>query len=520
MVGYAIDPARKAVAASAVRTCAKMRGRFRWPRSRPAEEGAMDGTEGTGHEAPRFPLPSEIADAPGAEDWRSMYQYFTRFQPEDDQRFWFYNSMHFPEPMPAFDTITAEVPYTAIGANTARLFVFPTTLGIEHRIVNGRVYITANPVLDPAEIGRRAEVFGPRAGYYFEHWDSLYEGWKERVRGLIAEIEGIDVPQLPEWEPDEVVFESRGVAQNHYLVENFAKCLHLYSKMWHHHTEMLMLGYGAYVVFFEFCNKAFPEISDQTVGRMVAGIDVIMYRPDDELRSLAKLAVDLGVDDLFTEGCVAADVLAALETRGDAGARWLAAFDKARDPWFHVSTGDGFYHHHLSWNDDLTVPFTALPGYVAAARAGTMKPRPTAQLVEERDRIANGYRGLLTTDDEKAAFDQMLGLCRLVFPFVEDHKFYCEHWFTTRFFQKVKAFGELLAARGVIAEADDVFHLHHTEIDQALADVSLAWAAGSPPLGGAHFPPIIAERKRMLKVLKDWSPPPALGPVPEALNDP
>jgi pyruvate,water dikinase len=39
------------------------------------------------------------------------------------------------------------------------------------------------------------------------------------------------------------------------------------------------------------------------VARMVAGIDVIMYRPDDELRRLARLAVDCGVDDLFTEGC-------------------------------------------------------------------------------------------------------------------------------------------------------------------------------------------------------------------------
>src|SRR3984885_1983041 len=100
MVGSAIDPA----------------GRLwqlgRWPRSPwPAEEGVMDGTD----DAARFPLPSEIADAPGAQDWRSMYPYFTRFQPEDDQRFWFYNSMHFPEPMPAFATITAEVPYSAIG---------------------------------------------------------------------------------------------------------------------------------------------------------------------------------------------------------------------------------------------------------------------------------------------------------------------------------------------------------------------------------------------------------------------
>ena len=223
--------------------------------------------------------------------------------------------------------------------------------------------------------------------------------------------------------------------------------------MWHHHTEMLMLGYGAYVVFFEFCNKAFPEISDQTVGRMVAGIDVIMYRPDDELRSLARLAVDLGVDDLFTEGAGADNVLTALAGRGEPGAQWLDAFAKARDPWFHVSTGDGFYHHHLSWNDDLTVPFTALPGYVAAMRAGTMADRPTAQLVRERERIANGYRDLLTSDDERAAFDQMLGLCRLVFPFVEDHKFYCEHWFTTRFFQKIRAFGALLARFGVIDRA-------------------------------------------------------------------
>jgi pyruvate,water dikinase len=53
--------------------------------------------------------------------------------------------------------------------------------------------------------------------------------------------------------------ESTGVAQNHYVRENFHRCLDLFSKMWHHHTEFLMLGYGAYVVFFEFCKNAFPR---------------------------------------------------------------------------------------------------------------------------------------------------------------------------------------------------------------------------------------------------------------------
>jgi pyruvate,water dikinase len=467
-----------------------------------------------------FTLPSQISDVAGAEGWHSMYPYFTRFQPGDDQRFWFYNSMHFPEPMPAFDAVCAEIPYTAIGANTTRVFVLPTTLGIEHRIVNGRVYITAIPVTDPAEIGRRAEIFAERAGYYYGNWDRLYEGWKTRMADLIKQIEEVTVPPLGEFEDAAVVMESRGVAQNHYVRENFHKCLDLYSKMWHHHTEFLMLGYGAYVVFFEFCKNAFPEISEQSVARMVAGIDVIMYRPDDELKRLARLAVDAGVDDEFTEGCDPAEVLATLAERGEPGRAWLTAFDEARYPWFHVSTGDGFYHHHLSWNENLTVPFAALTRYVRQVRDGESLDRPTAALTAERDRIAGQYRDLLTSEEDRGAFDQMLGLCRLVFPYVEDHKFYCEHWFTTRFFQKIRAFGELLAAKGVLEEAGDVFHLQHYEIDQALADVMLAWAAGGPPLGASHLRPVVAERKRILEVLRDWSPPPALGPVPEALNDP
>ena len=114
--------------------------------------------------APRsFPLPSQITAVPGAEGWEAMYPYFSRFQPEDDQRFWFYNSMHFPEVVPAFDSITSEIPYTAIGANTARLFSFPTTMGIEYRNLHGRIYITANPVTDPADVAAPDAMADPTA---------------------------------------------------------------------------------------------------------------------------------------------------------------------------------------------------------------------------------------------------------------------------------------------------------------------------------------------------------------------
>ncbi|MFY9971627.1 MAG: PEP-utilizing enzyme [Roseiarcus sp.] len=467
-----------------------------------------------------FLLPSEIRDVPGTEGWESMYPYFTRFRPEDDKVFWFYNAMHFPEPMPAFDVLTAEIPYQALGAFTTRVFSFPTTLGIDHRIVNGRIYITAYPVTEPKEIQRRLSIFQERAGHYFQNWNKLYEEWKGRMLALIKEVEDITVPSLPEFDDIEVVTKARGIAQNHYIRENYHRCVEAFSKMWHHHFEFLMLGYGAYLVFFEFCKKAFPEISDQTVARMVAGIDVFMFRPDGELKKLAQLAVDLKVDGKFGDGSNPADTLAALGQMGERGKAWLEALEKTRHPWFLMSTGDGFYHHHRSWNDDLSVPFSAIARYTDMINKGQSIERPTERLKAERERIIAEYRALLTSDEERGAFDQMLGLCHLVFPFVEDHKFYCEHWFTTIWFNKLREFGALLARWGVIADAEDFFHLHHTEADLALQEVSLAWASGGVPAGRGYWKPILKERKRIWEKLKDWSPPPALGPIPDDIADP
>ena len=105
----------------------------------------------------------------------------------EEKRFWFYNGMHFPEPMPAFDMITAESCYLSIGLYQGRVFQIPTVLGIEHRVVNGYVYITSNEVSDPAEIEKRLEVFLPRIGFYYENWDTLVDRWQaavdERDRG-------------------------------------------------------------------------------------------------------------------------------------------------------------------------------------------------------------------------------------------------------------------------------------------------------------------------------------------------
>ena len=61
-------------------------------------------------------------------------------------------------------------------------------MGIDYRIVNGYVYISGNPVTDPAKIAERAGLFQKRAGYYYENWAELYGKWRVKMESLIAEL--------------------------------------------------------------------------------------------------------------------------------------------------------------------------------------------------------------------------------------------------------------------------------------------------------------------------------------------
>jgi pyruvate,water dikinase len=468
----------------------------------------------------QFPLPSSLKVVPGTESAQAAYPYYTQFTAADDERFWFYNSMHFPEPMSTFDMVTAEAAYCALGAVNTRVHCLPTTLGIDHRIINGRVYIGGNAVTDPAEIAIRLEEFKKRAFYYYDNWERLYDQWRGKMLKLIEDAQSLPKLELPEFEPLANVHAGRGVASNHTLFDTYQKTLEGYFRMWHHHFEFLLLGYGAYMTFFDFCKKAFPEITDQTIARMVAGFEAEIFRPDDELRRLARCAVDLGVDSLFKERASVEEIIASLSTQGEAGREWLKELETSRNPWFNINVGDGFYHYHRAWNDDLSMPFASLSAYVSRLKAGESLHRPVEKLQAERRQLIADYRELLATEDDRAAYDQMITLAHRVFPYVEGHKFYCEHWYTNLFFNKIREFGALLAAHGFFPGAEDVFQLTHYELESAIVDLMNAWSTGSEPRGPEHWPPIVAERRAALKVWAKHSTAPALGAVPDVIDDP
>jgi len=397
----------------------------------------------------KFLSPFDVPTPEGAEGWEEMYPYYLLFDPErreaEEKRFWFYNGMHFPEPMPAFDMITAESCYLSIGLYQGRVFQIPTVLGIEHRVVNGYVYITANEVSDPAEIEKRLEVFLPRIGFYYQNWDMLVGRWQAAVDSAIAELTALEVPKLPAIEDEQELLHDHKLGSNFRLMTAYDHCIGLYNELNQLHFELLLLAYGAYLTFFQFCQAAFPDMGTQIMTQMIAGYDTTMFRPDDELKALASAAIAHGVDSSFADGRTPADVLAELE-QSKGGRAWIADLEARKHPWFFMSTGDGFYHHHRAWVDDLRLPFTAITGYIAQIHAGRSLDRPKERLLAERDRIAAEYSQLLGSDEERASFEEMLGLCRHVFPHAEGHKFFIEHWGTSLFFNKIREIGAVMAA--------------------------------------------------------------------------
>ena len=468
-----------------------------------------------------FPSPYEVETPPGCEGWEEMYPYYALFderrREQDEQRFWFWNSMHFPLPMPAFDLTCADVPYMGIAEWQNRVFAVPPVMGIDYRVVNGYIYISGNPVTDPAKIAERAEFFQRRAGYYFANWDELYAKWKQKMEDLIAELTAIRVPELGEYEPEEVVFEDRNTGYVEVL-DAYGRLLRCSELAWQHHSEFLLLGYGTYATFSDLCKKVLPDIPDQHIAQMVAGIDVLLFMPDAELKRLARLAVDTGVGLAFVEGRSPQEIDAEL-AQSEAGKAWLEELEKVKDPWFNMATGDGLYHYYGSWLDDPTIPYTSIVGYVRAITDGEEIERPTEEITRERDRLAEEY-GALLDEETRKGFDELLGLSRMVFPYVEEHKFLCDYWFLTRWWNKVREFGALLAEHGYLEDAEDVFHLSRHEVASALDELVLMWATGGEPLGPKHWPPIVARRKEIIERLADWTPPPAIGAMPEEMNDP
>ncbi len=468
----------------------------------------------------KFPSPYDLKAPTGAQDWKSMYPYYMTFKDElraeEEAKFWFCDSQHWPNPFKPFDAVTVEFAVKCLGQYNTRHYLIPPANGIEYRFHNGYCYMSPVAVA-PEDIPARVPQFMERAGHYFGNWDSLLANWYTKVRQNIADLESLDFAPLPDVVPLQWIKDGVGLDNTVHLLAEYDRAIQLLYKTWNYHFEFLNLGYAAYLDFFGFCKEHFPSIPDQGIAKMVQGVDMELFRPDDELQKLARLAVKLGLADALRSGNVT-DTLARVATE-PGGTEWTAAWEAAKDPWFNFTSGNGFYSDDKYWIEHLDIPLGYIRDYVVRVEKGDTIERPTAALAAERDRITAEYRELLDTDSQ-AAFDGKLGLARTVFPYVENHNFYIEHWSMGVFWRKMRELAAVLQGAGFWPDAKDMFYLSRNELRDALFDYSNGWAVGAKPIGATHWAPIVAKRKAMMAALATEAPQPALNAPPEVITEP
>ena len=106
-------------------------------------------------------------------------------------------------------------------------------------------------------------------------------------------MEALKIPRssgkfVPE---EEVIPTPKGYTEAYEMIETFNTIISLIFKAWQYHFQYLNLAYLAYLMFVDTARKLFPGIKESTIGKMVAGADVSMFRPEEELCRLSRLAI-------------------------------------------------------------------------------------------------------------------------------------------------------------------------------------------------------------------------------------
>jgi pyruvate,water dikinase len=477
--------------------------------------------------AKRFPFASEAKLPPGLKGWEEMYapqRLFSEDREEwDNNHIWFADKIHAPEPLYPLDDIFQEAWQIALSQNNTRVFCIPPAQGIAQRILGCYMYITPVEPPSQATIGEKAALFGKRVPYVFQNYNMLWEKWLQKFQALGKEMESLEVAkELVKYVPDdEVIPVVKGYTQSYDVLASFNILINMIFKLWQWHFEYLNLAYAAYLMFADAARKLFPGIKESTIGKMVAGADVTMFRPEEELCRLSRLALaERPVANILKKDMSAEKKTQELKTT-EGGRKWLEELERVKEPWFYVSCGSGWFHYEGSWVNKMDVPFTYMQSYVQRLEKGETIERSLTAISEERERIVEEYRKLIKSEDDRKSFNDAFGIVRTIYRYAEDHIFWVEHWLHTIWFKKVREFGKLLTDNKILKKVDDIFLFNRFEVPMLLEDLVTTWALGEGVPSRSRFWMEKAEkREKILDAAKKWMAPPALGIPPEEIVEP
>ena len=460
--------------------------------------------------------PNEVLPVPGAEDWREMYPSYLTFDNGEDKemsdweskQFWYQNSLHFPRAIRPLDEVYCGADSLWFSVSASRVVVFPDSMGVPYRLVNGYSYNTLVTITDPKIIEERHKIFADRWQYYLEHWEELLGKWEKTIRSTIKKIEQIRFPDLPEIDDMSRVTDINANTAYDVLSANHS-LWRLMDRVWAHHYELYHTPYGQFLELYLLGqNHGFEDLCKD----IVKGLKPLVLEPEERLKDLARLAVKLGIQDVFNDhrGSEVFTVLG----KSDKGREWMKKFDEFKYPYFLAPESQGLYIDEKPWIDDPVTLFENIRNFIDKLDKGESIERDVEGLLRERDEMTEKCRQMIKTDEDRKEFDKLIEETRKVAPFSEDHNFFCEFWSYSLVKKKILELGEWLCRHGVIDEPEDIWFFKRYELDEVVFDVCQAWGIGVE-VKSSLWKEKIEKRKRMWEKLCEYTPPTLLGVFPE-----
>jgi pyruvate,water dikinase len=479
---------------------------------------------------PKFINPHEVPVLQGVEGWQRLYPYYYRFvekgvDPEmeeyENSNLWFVDNLHQTGPLLPFESIVDDLWWPSLNQISTRMVCFPTSRGLDHRMLYGWSYLSSPEETDPVVIDQKARVVQERMNYYFGHWDEILPQWKEKQLNNAKRMDEIRFNPLPDIVGDDYIHGNVGHSPAHELRMDYYKLIQIADLCWEQHFELFNVGLAAYLVFSDLCTKLFPGITDKTIGSFCSsGSTYDSYLPEFKLQELARLAIDRGVADAIMQEGDADAVEQRLATT-EAGRTWQKERDKYRDPYFYVGTGFSMMtHEDVTWNEDLNMPLAILREYLPKLKRGEKIGRDLVAKQAETESLVAQYRSYIKDEKDTAMFDQLLPLARRGAQHAESHMFWGETQYQPRQYKKLNELGNLFVSYGMLEKPDDLYYLNRWEIPTLIQDLTNAWSGRTRPTGTWYWKKEIPWRRDVYKRFEDWSPTPFLGAVPEKVTDP
>ena len=467
-----------------------------------------------------FPSPYEIETIPGTEGWQRMYPEMSILPSERRKEIeeWsiFHEQQHWPRALKPFDVECVHAPaWRGLTTFQNRIIVVPNTRGYYFWIINGYHYgADVPPYTDPKVIQERLSEFLRRMIYCWFNWKKVYGKWKRDVWKLLKEQEALadQIRDLPEPYEDRSYFEEvRGISCARKLEEVYDRAVHLYLNVFEgYQYTFIGAAYSADFNLIEFCKKVVPDVDNKTIAAMITGVELEAFRPDEEVKRLARLAFNWGLASIVKEQKTFDGMRAEFEKTGN-GRKWLEEYKKSSF-WFNMMVTQGVFARHDDpcWLENPDIILGFLKNYIEKIEKGEKIERDVNALKKEKKRIYNEVLAKIKDPADRATFKQYYDLANTFYEFVEEQILFVKNFAYALFRRNIRKFAEILTKHGILKEPDDIFYLKFGEIKSCMHELTASWGAGQP--ASQYWIREIEWRKKVFEKFEKWEPVMFCGP--------